>query len=270
MRFFAHRAQTRFLAAVILFITFVSTNRAVIASPFPVTESEKYLIIARERVNGNTDVNTNNFELGANKAPVPSTSNFLNGGSTGGPGLLGNVPNIPLNAQPVFTGVSGHGNIAVTDPTGTFKLQDVGVYADPGIGIRLAGSSGSLNTSQNSFFNDPNQFPNTFTPTGFTNPGVNNNTGGFGTKVNPNDAVQSTRIDPPGNGGFNSGITFGFNFASLLTELGAAQTAINALAATGTLNTSGNGGKISTHTTFNVGPGLNVIDILTGGNDFLI
>jgi hypothetical protein len=112
-------------------------------------------------------------------------------------------------------------------------------------------------------------FPNTFTSTGFTNPGVNNNTGGFGTLVNPNDAVQSTRIDANGTPG-NAGVTYGFNFTTLIGELSAARTAINGLPATGTLDTSGNGGKISTHTTFNVGSGVNVIDILTGGNDFLI
>ena len=46
-------------------------------------DSSQYLIIARERINGNVDVVTSNFELGSNRAPVPSTSSFLDGGGSG-------------------------------------------------------------------------------------------------------------------------------------------------------------------------------------------
>lgn len=240
--------------------------------PFLTTQSGDYLLIGMGPVNSSGQqpgigqaVNVNNFELGANKAPVPSTSGFLNGGSSGGPGLLGNVPNIPLNARPVGSGVFGDGNIAITHPNGVYNLQDVGVYAD--LGIRTAGSlPGSDAGTQNSFFNDPNMFPNTFTPTGFTNPGVHNNTGGFGTDVNPNQAVQSTRIDASNF----AGVTGNFDFTALRAELATARTVITGLASTGTLNVSGSGGVINSHTTINLLPGLNVIDILTGGSDFLL
>jgi hypothetical protein len=251
-----------------------------VGQPVVTTESQQYLIIARERINGNTDVGTNNFELGANKAPVPSTGSFLDGGSTGGPTLLGAVPNLPFNAAPVFQGIGGHGNIAVTDPAGEFEFQDVGIYADPAIGIRVAGTSNSLNKSSNAFFNDPNMFPNTF-DTGTQT----------GNSVNPNDAVQSTRIDPPGNGGFNAGITFGFDHSSLINELTTARTTINGLASTGTFDVSGgNAGQLDTSSsatgaalnvttgnslggvdaTLTLSSGFNVIDIVTGSNDFLI
>ena len=198
--------------------------------------------------------NTNNFELGANKAPVPATSNFLNGGSSGGPQLAGNVPNPPSNARPVPQGVIGGGNIAVTSTGGVFNLQNVGVYGD--LGVRCAQSEANCDVgTSNSFFNDPNLFPNTFD--------TNTQTG---TSVNPNDAVQSTRMDQP-NG---AGVTGGVNFSVLIAELAANADEIPTLLATSVLDTSGNGGKISTDTTITLNPGLNVIDIVTGGNDFLL
>jgi uncharacterized protein (TIGR03382 family) len=236
-----------------------------VAQPLHTLESSKYLIIAMGPENSfggqpgvGQALNANNFELGANKAPVPAPSSF-------GPGLLGNVPNIPLNAQTVTSGVCGDGNIAITSMRGRYNLQDVGVYAD--LGIRTAASRTFADAgTQNSFFNDPNMFPNTFTPTGFTNPGVNRNTGGTGAVVNPGSAVQSTRMDANNF----AGVTGNFNFNPLLSELAAARTAINALVGTTTLNVASSGGTINSHTTLTLGPGLNVIDIVTGGSDFKI
>lgn len=231
--------------------------------PFLTTHSVDYLLIGMGPVNSTSSqpgvgnaVIVNNFELGANKAPVPSPSSF-------GPGLLGNVPNIPMHAKPVASGIFGNGNIAITHPQGRFNLQDVGVYAD--IGFRTAGPLPGANSgTQSSFFNDTNHFPNTFTPTGFTNPGVNKNTGGFGFAVGPGQANQSTRMDAPNF----AGVTGGYDHAALRAELAAARTSINGLASTGVLNVSGSGGTISSDTTINLAPGLNVIDIVTGGGDF--
>ena len=124
------------------------------------------------------------------------------------------MPDIPLNARTVETGVTGDANIAVTNSDGVFNLQDVGVYADSGIRCGR-GVAACDDGTQNSFLNDPNLFPNTFVSTGFTNPGVNKNTGGTGTLVNPNDADQSTRIDDP----VFTGVTGNFNFTPLLDEL---------------------------------------------------
>ena len=252
--------MTRYGRAIVISLSVVLSATATATAgtfPFVTVESSQYMIIARNRVNGNTDIATNNFELGAMKAPVPCTDNFLNNGSTGGPTLLGAVPMIPAHAKPLYQGIGGRGNMAVTDPQGSFELQDVGVYANPSIGIRVAGTSFSLNKSSNSFFNDPMHFPNTFNPITQT-----------GWAVNPNDADQSTRIDPPDNNGFNAGVTYGFNHSALLSELNSARTAINGLAATSVLNT-GNG-IINSDTTINLAPGLNVIDILTNNNDFLL
>lgn len=261
----------------------LSHGSASAAVMFDTTESSPYLIISRNVKSGNTDVSTNNFELGANKAPVPANTSFIDSG--GGPTLEGAVPDLPGNHKPVDQGIGGHGNIAVTDPSGEFKLQDVGVYADPGIGIRMAAPNESFNKSSNAFFNDPNMFPNSF------------NTGTqMGLNVNPNDADQNTRIDPSGGGhpSDNVGMTYGFDFTDLLTELSDARTAINGLSVTNVLDVSGgNAGELENGSsitgagsasltvgaanslsgptiTFNAAPGLNVIDIVTGSNDFLV
>jgi hypothetical protein len=238
--------------------------------PFSTAENHHYLLIGMGPVNTGGGqpgvgqaVNMNSFELGANKAPVPSTSSFLNGGSSGGPGLLGNVPNIPLNAQVVGSGIGGLGNVAITHAGGVYNLQDVGLYANFGIRTAAAAAFADAGT-QNSFFNDPNHFPNTFTSTGLTNPGVHNNTGGFGNDVNPGAAVQSTRIDSPNF----AGVTGNFNFNPLLAEILAARSTIPGLAQTAVLNAGS--GTINTHTTVTLLSGLNVIDITTGGNDLLL
>lgn len=233
--------------------------------PFSTSEINHWLLVGMGPVNqsgGQPGIgqaaNVNNFELGANKAPVPAPSSF-------GPGLLGNVPNIPLNAMPVSSGICNRGNVAITHPNGVFNLQDVGVYGNRGVWTQGPLPSSDAGT-QNSFYNDPNQYPNTFNPTGFTNPGVHNNTGGTGMVVNPNDAVQSTRMDGPNF----AGVTGGVDHSALRNEIAAARTAINALPQTSTLNVSGSGGTINSHMTINLGPGLNVIDIVTGGSDFLL
>ena len=244
---------SRILVAITAVLFFTSFAQA--GWTFDTEESLQYLIVARKQINGGTDVATNNFELGANKAPVPATDDFLDSG--GGPTLISAVPPLPANAAPVYSGIGSNGNIALTDPQGEFELQDVGVYADPDIGIRIAGTSESLNKSSNAFFNDPMQFPNTY------DPGT-----GTGTLVNPNDADQFTRIDPTTNGGYNAGVIFGYDHTNLLTELDNARAAISGMTATGILST--NDGKIDTPTTFSAPSGLSVIDVDTAGNDFLI
>lgn len=253
------------------------------AQTLDATFSKDYLLIARKSINGQVQLQTSNFELGANKAPVPSTDSFLDSG--GGPTLLGAVPNLPANARPVFQGVAYDGNLAVTDPDGYLNLQDVGVYADPQIGIRLSAPNDSFNQTSNSFFNDPNMFPNTFDTN--TQTGLN---------VNPNDADQNTRIDPTGGGhpSANTGVTFGYDHSALDNELANMKNAITGLTATNTLNVSGgNSGQLENSSTIGglggasiaFGPanslggvtatitadsGLNVIDVVTGGNDFLL
>jgi len=263
------------------------------------TESQQYLLIGLGGVNEGEDitgknvpgigqaVNVNNFELGANKTTVPSDPSIHNSG--GGPTLLNTVPDIPPLIHPVAQGIEGNGNIAITHPDGVFNLQDVGVYADPAVGIQTtAGSSADAGT-QNSFFNDPNLFPNTFDPGGPS-----------ATEVNPGDADQSTRIDQP----TAAGVTHNFDFTALMSELfdpvtGAMATIAGATADTTLELIAGNNpsgaGKInfeledvsqpgfftttnSNETGFSpsgeaidtfrltlTNPGLTVIDIVTGG-----
>lgn len=261
------------IAALVCALMLSATTTATASPvPFSTTESSQYLLIGMGPKNNfggqpgiGDAVDVDNFELGANKAPVPSTSDFLNSG--GGPGLLGNVPDIPLNAMPVFSGIGGKGNIAITSPDGAFSLSNVGLYADLGIRMQATSATSSNASASNSFWNDPNQFPNTFTSTGFNKAGTNN-TGGTGTQVNPNNAVQATRIGNDNPNDSTYGITTNYNFVPLRQELADARTAINNLAATGNIHLSS--GKISSHTTTVLSAGLNVIDITTNGNDFLL
>jgi len=268
--------------------------------PFDTSLSGKYLIITTDGTStdasdGLTSVAISNFEIGANKAPVPSTDSFLTGGSSGGPTLLGAVPDIPASGVvPVYQGIGGGGNVAITNTADNFDADNTGIYADPDIGVRIAGSAvDSRNQSDDSFFNDPNHFPNTFTPGGPT--GVLGNLGGTGVFVNNGDAVQSTRVD----WNTNTGVTFSFDHSGLLSELDTARTTINGLSSTGTLDVSGgNAGQFDTSTslsgpasisstatpdtstfdpssdsrdfTITLAPGLNVIDFETGENDILL
>ena len=294
---------------------------------FSTDEIGQYLLIGLGPVNDGQDetgtnvpgigqaVNVNNYELGANKAPTPSPFGTANGSS-----LLGNVPDIPegsatysgtsvstgtgvigtsnLNAQEVGTGIGGDGNIAITHSDGVLNLQDVGVYADPSVGIRCTASVANCNetaTSSNSAFYDgdvvsaalADNFPNTFTRTGIT-PGTNN-TEGTGQDVptsGPNSPPASTLIAPPGNGGTNAGVTGNFNFTPLLDELFGAAGAWatisgynsgNLMEPDGrflTLNVSGSGtgnvagggaGIINSNLEINLESGLNIIDFDTGG-----
>ncbi len=244
----------------------LAASAAPMQPPFPTTEISQYLLIGMGPVNdgqatiglgANPGVgqaqNTNNFELGANKAPVPSTSDFLDSG--GGPGLAGNVPPLPSNAREVGTGITGDGNIAVTHVDGVFNLQDVGVYADRG--IQCAQDKGSCDAgTQNSFFNDPEQFPNTYDPVTET-----------GTQINPGDADQATRIDKPNQAGGTGAV----DFTVLNSEIAAAKSTIPLLTQTDVFSLSMDGGVLSSDFTYNAPSGLSVVDIETGnGNDFLL
>ena len=240
-----------------LVFTCLNTANAVI-----ITESAPYLIVSRNSITSDTTLSTSNFELGANKAPVPSTDSFLDGGSTGGPTLLGAVPDLPTSGiKAVDQGIGGHGNLAITDTTGYLDLQNVGVYADDDVGIRMSAADESRNVTSNSFFNDPNEYPNTF----------DTNTQ-MGVTVTTLDADQDHWIDPSGGGNAsdNTGITYGYDHSALEAELALAKDAIANLAATGSLDLTGNSGKISSDETFTASPGLNVIDIITGSDDFLL
>jgi len=252
-----------------LCLAVVSASGLAAAQTLSTQETRAYLLIGMGPVNDfggrpgvGQAVNMNNFELGANKAPVPSTSGFLIGGSSGGPGLLGNVPNIPLNAAPIYSGVCGDGNIAITSGRGVYNLQDVGVYADMGVRTAQSASAADAGT-QNSFFNDPNLFPNTFTSTGLTNSQLHGNTGGFGVFVGPGAASPASRMDSP----LRAGVTGNANFASLMSELESSRIAINDLSATQLLDLRPTGGVISSNRLITVPAGFTVIDVLTNGND---
>ena len=158
--------------------------------PFDTDVSGEYLVIARMELNGNTDVSTSNFELGANKAPVPSTNtSFLDGGSSGGPTLLeGNVPTLPTRTSSRSSRASA-GTATSPSPTraGEFEPPGRGRLRGPG---RSASASPAMSQSSTTSRPTPSStirimFPNTFD--------INTQTGVDGQPGN--DAVQSTRID---------------------------------------------------------------------------
>ncbi|QDU40739.1 PEP-CTERM motif protein [Maioricimonas rarisocia] len=163
------------LVPAIVFVVLCAFGRAADAdSPlFSTQESSKYLIISMGPQNNQPappDSNVgvgiamdgSNNELGAMRAPVPSTSGFLSDKltddpGTGWPDLIGSVPPVlPSNAQDVFQGVTYTGNIAVTHPDGAASFSNVGIYADPAIGVEVTSSANieDVITSSNSFFND--------------------------------------------------------------------------------------------------------------------
>ncbi|MGD2175094.1 MAG: hypothetical protein PVJ27_06805, partial [Candidatus Brocadiaceae bacterium] len=172
-------------------------------------------------------VDISNFEIGANKAPVPATSAY-------GPGLAykSNIPYVPgvdidvgpdgmTGVPPLAQVICYDGNVAVThidtdDPTGDdngrFSVSDVGVFAKhfseggkipeslptgivtAGIASDLLSSGGTIQNNSNSFFNDVD-YPNSI---------------GDPTK-NPGDPAKKLA---PGNG-----ITGDFDFAYLRSAL---------------------------------------------------
>lgn len=240
------------------------------SAPFATSESGRFTLIGvgpenlfLQRIGVGPAINISGYELGANRAPVPASSDFLSNGSSGGPSLLFNVPSIPLTAALVNTGIHGNGNIAVTHPAGVFTMSETGIYGDLGILTAQPAQAADIGVG-NSFFNDTNGYPNTFTSTGPTNPGVNNNTGGFGTFIPAQAANPATAIEQP----IAAGVTGNVDFTALNAELANARSAILSLAPTQTLLAPD--GVLSVDTTVVLSEGLNVIDIVSNGNDFVL
>lgn len=117
-------------------------------SPFATSETNPYLLIGMGSASqvGNA-VKVSNWEIGANSNAVPSPSN---------PSLAGNVPPIPANAQPVFQGIGGRGNVAVTSSTGTYDFSNTAIYAD--LGIRAQGSNPEAGFSNSTLLPGTKQF----------------------------------------------------------------------------------------------------------------
>ena len=118
---------------------------------FSIDESNDYLIIGNDMIMATAAVGSG-LELGSNNAPVPATG--LNGCI---PTLLNTVAAFPAGALIPGSGRTNDGNVAITDPFGTFSFAGIGVYADPDIGIRVAAefADDADDGSSGSFFNDP-------------------------------------------------------------------------------------------------------------------
>jgi hypothetical protein len=84
------------------------------------------------------------------------------------------------------------------------------------------------------------------------------------------DGASNSFVNPPGPGIPASGVAGSQSFSGLLAELSAARAEIPGLAATAVLDVGASGGKIDTDTTLQLAPGLNVVDLVTGGADFLL
>jgi len=243
------------LVVITILLFYANPNPTFAELPFFTDEIGDYLLIGNGPVTLADAVDTDNFEFGANKAMVPATSEC-------GPGLAGNVPALPPNTLPVFSGISGDGNVAIikVSPDGVFNIQDVGVFADKGIEVAAPTADAGDDGTSESYFNDP-QYPNTFD-------GIADCTFFAGDPP--------MLIDDPNFAGVTAGVDFTALIAELYGPVGA-RAVIPSLVQTDTLDVSsglGSGGQgviQSTTVTINLVPGLNVIDVVTGGGvDFLL
>ncbi|MED5261328.1 MAG: PEP-CTERM sorting domain-containing protein [Myxococcota bacterium] len=109
------------------------------ANAITTSATQPYLLVGTSI---NDSVLASNFEIGANQSAIPQS----------GLSLAESFP--PPNTLPVFTGISSDGNVAVVDPNGQFNFSDLDIYADAGIGVQCAGSTGSCNNgASNTSFN---------------------------------------------------------------------------------------------------------------------
>jgi len=157
-----------------------------------------------------TTIAISNFQIGANDAAVPM------------PGLT-LVEAIPSDTLPVPTGVTGDGNMALTDPASTFNFSNLDIRGD--LGVHCAGSASSCN-----------------------------------------DGASNTTFN--GSGFPGSGLSGDVDFAALRAGLTAERNAILALPGDELLQFDG--GDWDTQLRIELGPGLTVFDIDTGGNDLLL
>jgi len=106
----------------------------------PAVASSKYLIIGTGDAGVvGTSSAVSNSEIGAIQAPVPM------------PGLTLIEP-IPPNTLPVQMGISGDGDVAITDVNGTFDFSNLDIFAT--MGVQTAGSAVDANVgASNTTFN---------------------------------------------------------------------------------------------------------------------
>ncbi len=198
--------------------------------PFDTTETSPYLLIGM----GDKDAIDDALHVQSSEELGANLVPF----PSQSPPDLGDVPPLPAHAVAPGVGISNDGNIAITNPDGRFDLADIDIYAD--IGITCANAIGPCND-------------------GFSN--VNLTGGGT---LHQDASRMSDLLDELFN------VTTG------------AKQEISVLSSTTGWSLSGSGsksggtwdltsdGKVTTETTITLASGLNVIDIDTNGNDFLL
>ncbi len=108
----------------------------------PAIASSEYLLIGTGdagRVGTSTAVS--NFELGANSMVVPMS------------GLAGSVPPLPGNALSVTVGITGDGDVAITDTAGNFNYSNIDVWGNMGVDCASATVGPCIDGLSNSNFN---------------------------------------------------------------------------------------------------------------------
>jgi len=96
------------------------------------TETIEYMLIGTGDADDiGTAVAISNSEIGANSFAAP------------GPGLVGSVPPLPAGTAPVFVGISGDGDVAVTDTGGNFDYSNIEFWGS--VGTECTGTTGSCN-----------------------------------------------------------------------------------------------------------------------------
>ena len=188
-----------FTAAIVVVATTLPVQAGNL--PFDTTEIDQYLLIGMTDSGTADAVNVSNGELGAHKAGAPFDEDFTDPSSTFPGQLIGNVPDIPLTALPVFGGIDHSGNIAITNNSGDIALSNVGIYANLGVqtaddaSTALDATSGNYFYYDTTFTDDPNDatdgqggFTNTLDS--FTQPNAtNNNTVATGKSVSVGEAT---------------------------------------------------------------------------------
>ena len=241
---------------------------------------------------GNAINLSSGFDFGANRAPVPSGSDnaVLNPDAFDNPDL-GDVPDtffLPSKGrtgeiEPVASNIQAGGNIAVTNNDGSFNIQNFTIFADVGI-VCAQGEAACNDGASNTFLNDknttiPNDAATFHPPSNVEAPGVDLNALPEQGQIPDSGAG----LGITGDVDFTDGnAPFGMVLQELVGDTDSLGAIVPTLTSTFTLDLTsglfdGSAGQISSgdssndDTLFiNLAKGLNVIDIDTGGNDFLL
>ena len=139
-RFIMGRGFRRALAAALPLTCLVSPQA--LAITFTAPETADYLLVGLGPGSIGTNVSVSNFELGANSQSVPMSD------------LMGAGPDLPGNARAVLVEEGGNGDVAVTNSSGRFNMQDVNIFGDTGVDCAGSNLGNCTDGNSNSKYNN--------------------------------------------------------------------------------------------------------------------